>query len=163
MSTAEIPPPLSAQHLMRQIHEALTPFVETAKKGYLSIARDPLEIIEQLGQAPGRFRAILSWGGEKPEGHRASGIVTHTFLIVVSHNRGLSILKGENLFLARGDDDSLVVLNAEVRDLLRALRFPNLITDRTLTYGGTEPVAVDGTQIDAFTQTWTLRATLPSV
>ena len=161
MSTAETPAALTAQDIMRQIHEALTPFVETAKKGYLSIARDPFEIIEQLGQAPGRFRAILSWGGEKLEGHRASGIVTHTLQVVVSHNRGLSILKGENLFLARGDDDSLVQLNGEVRDLLRGLRFPVKITDERLTYAGTEPVAVDGTQLDAFTQTWTIRATLP--
>jgi len=161
MSTETPPPALAAEDIMRSIYEALVPFVETAQKGHLSIARDPLEIIEQLGQAPGRFRAILSWGGEKPEGHRASGIVTHTLQLVVSHNRGLSILKGENLFLARGDDASLVRLCGQIRELMRALRFPAKITDERLTYAGTEPVAVDGTQIDAFTQTWTLRATLP--
>lgn len=155
---------LAAEDLMKQIHEHLVPFVETASKGYLSIARDPLEIIEQLGQAPGRFRCILHWAGEAPapDTHKDSGIVTHTFQIIVSHNRGLSIVKGANLFLARGNDKPLMTLCGDVRDLLRTLRFPKDVTSVTLAYAGTEPVAVDGTQIDAYTQTWQLTAALPS-
>lgn len=158
-----VPQPLAAEDLMQRIYEHLTPFVQTAEKGFLSIARDPLEIIEQLGQAPGRFRVILNWAGEKPvEGtHRDTGVVVHEFNVVVSHNRGLGIIKGGNLFLARGDDKPLITLCGNVRDLLRSLRFPARVTDEILTYAGTDPVAVDGTQIDAFNQTWRLTAALP--
>ena len=78
---------LTAEDLLKQIHAHLTPFVEVAQKGYLSIARDPLEITELLGEAPGRFRAILNWAGEKTTGDHRSGIVTHEFTIVVSQSQ----------------------------------------------------------------------------
>ena len=158
MSTISAMP---AEELLRTIERHLTPFVTVAEKGFLSIARDPLEIFEQLGQAPGRFRTILNWAGEQPAGHKDSGIVKHTFQVVVSHNRGLSVLKGLNLGTARADDKPLYALSGSVRDLLRSLRFPDEVTSTALEYGGTEPNAVDGTMIDAVTQTWTLIATLP--
>jgi hypothetical protein len=157
---------MAAQDLMQMIFEQLKPFVEIAEKGYLSIARDPLDIIEQLGEAPGRFRVILNWAGEKkaPNTHRDSGIVVHDFQVVVSANRGLHILKGANLFLPRASQGTkpLIQQVGEMRELMRQLRFPDGITSQILDYQGTEPVAVDGTQIDAFTQTWQLTATLPS-
>lgn len=156
------PAALPAEDLLKLIEAHLRQFVEVAEKGYLSIARDPLEIIEQLGQAPGRFRTILNWAGESPQGHKTSGIVRHTFQVIVSHNRGLSIIKGLNLTTGRAGDKPLITLCGNVRDLLRTLRFPDGVTSISLEYGGTEPIAVDGTQIDAFTQTWTLIAALPA-
>jgi hypothetical protein len=157
-----IPAALSAQEIMQRIYDSLKPVVEQNLKGHLSIARDPLEVIEQLGQSPGSFRAILNWAGEAPTGHKDSGIVIHSIQITVSHNRGLSIIRGSNLFLGRGDNPALVVLSDQVRRLMRRLRFPNQVTSVTLEYGGTDPVGVDGSMIDAFTQTWRLTAAVPS-
>lgn len=147
---------------MKIMHGHLKNPVEIGMSGALSTARDPAEVIEQLSLAPGKFRVILNWAGELPEGHRASGIVEHTFEVTVSHNRGLLLMKGLNVFEPRGDQKPLMTLSGMVRDHLRTLCFPNGVTNVTLTYGGTVPVQVDGTNIDAFTQTWRLKASLPA-
>lgn len=155
---------LSAEDLMKRMYDELKPFVEVHAKGHLSVARDPLEIIELLGTGPGTFRVILNWAGERlaPGTHRDSGVVVHEFTVTVSHNRGLSILPGQSAFvLARGEGKTLVALNAIVREKMRGLRFPDGVTDQILTYQGTEPIVADEKPIDAFTQTWNLTAILP--
>ena len=156
---------LSAQDLLKRLYTELWPFVEVHAKGHLSIARDPYEVIELLGQAPGSFRVILNWTGEHlaPDTNRDTGVVVHEFQVTVSHNRGLSIISGASAFIPDrpGEDKTLVALTVIVRDKLRGLRFPGGVTDEVLTYVGTEPVAVDKTPLDAFTQTWTLMAILP--
>jgi len=155
---------LTAGQLLQRMYDHLKPYVELAQRGHLSVARDPYEVVEQLGQAPGSFRCILLWSGEKmTDGtNRDSGIVTHEFLVTVSHNRGLSLISGASAFLPRNNDTApLVTLHAAVRDKLRGMRFDDGVTDRILTYRGCDPVALDGKPIDAFTQTWNLTAILP--
>jgi hypothetical protein len=165
METAPTPQPLTIEELMQRIYGALKPFVEEHARGHLSIARDPYEMLELLGQAPGSFHCMLLWTGDKAFGDRYSGIVNHEFHVTVSHNRGLSLLRGESMYLGnvpRGHDDKpLVALLAIVRDKLWAMEFPDRVTDRKLIYVGTDPVVIDNTPIDAFTMTWTLRAVLP--
>lgn len=154
---------LSAEDIMKRFFEALEPFVVTASSGHLSVARDPVEVLELLGQAPGSFRVILAWWGEKPTGSKYSGIVEHEIHVIVSQNRGLPLLKGANLFLSAANpgDPTLTNLVGQVRDLLRGLEFPDKITEKVLTYAGCDPVAVDGTAIDAYTLVFRLIAALP--
>jgi hypothetical protein len=153
---------LSAEDLSKQIFQALEPYVVINQGGHLSVARDPLDIIELLGEGAGTFRVIIAWNGEKPQGHKYSGIVEHEWRVVISQNRGLPHLSGSGLFLGRNDGaPTLVAQASRVRELLRSLRFPDRITEKILTYAGTEADAVNGQLIDSFTQTWRLIAALP--
>lgn len=154
---------LSAEQLSLIIFEALKPYVEISQKGRLSVARDPLDIIELLGEGPGTFRVIIAWSGEKPQGNKYSGIVEHEWRVVVSANRGLPLLTGSNLFLPRSTTTgpTLIEWHSRVRDILRQLQFPDRITEKVLTYAGAEPDAINGQLIDSYTQTWRLIAALP--
>lgn len=143
------------------LKDALRPFVETTKKGVFSTAGDQLEVLQLLGESPGRFRVILAWEGEETIGQHSSGIVQHEIHVIVSHNRGLSILRGENLSVRRADDPSLMALTNEVRDLVRSLVLPNLRTSKLFEYGGAKAVVVEGTPIDAYRLTFAIKAAIP--
>lgn len=135
---------LNNKELFAKIVADLKPYVTATLYGFLSVARDPFEVIELLGEAPGRFRVILAWDGEDQAGISArSGVVNHKFRIVVSHNRGLSILRGENRTVARGEDKPLMELANLVRDRARSIALPNNETGRVLEYKGCEPIRAE--------------------
>lgn len=159
-------PALNAKDLFALLRADLEPYVQDTLRGIFSVARDPFEVIELLGEAPGRFRVILAWEGEEPLGELAtSGIAAHTFKVVVSHNRGLSILRGENRSGGTRDERPLLELAQLVRDRLRSAVMPNQDTGRRLQYRGCSPVRaeVEGaalTQLDAYELRFTLPAAL---
>jgi len=159
-------PALNAKDLFALLVADLAPYVKDTLHGLFSVARDPFEVIELLGEAPGRFRVILSWEGEEPVGTRPqSGIVRHRLKAVVSHNRGLSILRGENRTVARGEDAPLMELAQLVRDRLRSALLPEGDTAHQLEYAGTEPIRAETTQglaaqLDAFEINFRLLAAL---
>ena len=153
---------LDAPKLFDLIREDLRPYVETQLKGIVSIAGDQFEVLELLGEAPGRFRVILSWVGEKPAGkHKDTPVVEHEFRIIVSHNRGLAILRGESQVIGRAGQASLLTHANEVRDRLRRLLFPEGDTEGTMTYGGCDPIEIDDRQLDAYALTFRLKAAIP--
>lgn len=157
---------LNAHHLFALLVADLEEYVVDALHGIFSVARDPFEVIELLGEAPGKFRVILAWEGEESIGTRPqSGIVKHRFKVVVSHNRGLSILRGENRTVARGDDPPLMELAQLVRDHLRSALLPDGETGIQLEYAGCDPIRAETTQglaaqLDAFELTFRLPAAL---
>lgn len=159
-------PALNAKDLFALLVADLRPYVTDTLMGIFSVARDPFEVIELLGEAPGRFRVIFSWEGEESIGTRPqSGVVKHRFKVVVSHNRGLSILRGENRTVARGEDKPLMELAQLVRDRLRSALLPDGATGIQLEYGGCEPIRAETTQglaaqLDAFELTFRLVAAL---
>lgn len=157
---------MNAEALFTFIEADLRPYVEGFLKGHLSIAKDPFEVTELLGEGPGRFRVILAWDGEEIVGESGSrsGIVAHRIRAVVSHNRGLSVLKGENIAIKRGNDRSLMALTTLVRDRLRTLTLPAPATSRVLEYQGSDPVSVDAdgkvAKLDAFETRWRVYAAM---
>lgn len=157
---------LNAKDVFSLLAADLGSYVRETLNGIFSVARDPFEVIELLGEAPGRFRVILSWEGEEPAGTSPrSGIVKHKLKAVVSHNRGLSILRGENRTVARGEDKPLLEIASLVRDRLRTSRLPNTDTGRELEYRGCAPIRAEtaqglAAQLDAYELTFELVASL---
>jgi hypothetical protein len=154
----------SPADLFALIEGDLRPWVETEKNGRLSIAKDPFEVQELLGEAPGRFRVILAWDGEKSIGHHQTGVVAHELRVIVSHNRGLAAIKGSNLSAGRAGDVPLMKLATDVRDRLRTINLPNNQTSRQLQYLGCEPVSIESEgrsfQLDAYQLTFRLPAAI---
>lgn len=157
---------LNAEELFALIKGDLKPYVEGTLSGIFSEARDPFEVIELLGEAPGRFRVILAWDGENPAAGTLpiSGIGTHKLKVVVSHNRGLSILRGVSLHAAEAGRPSLMTLTRQVRDRLRTLLFSPSDTSRRLAYQGATPIRAEiegkATQLDAYELNFELTAAL---
>jgi hypothetical protein len=91
--------------------------------------------------------------------------VKHKLKAVVSHNRGLSILRGENRTVTRGEDKPLMELAQLVRDRLRTALLPNGETGRALEYRGCSPIRAEtaqglAAQLDAYELTFELVAAL---
>lgn len=154
--------PKTPAELFNLLATDLAAYAELAEvKALFSRAKDPFHVVELLGEGPGRFRIILAWLGEDREGagHR-SGIVKHRFTVTVSMGRGLSIMAGKNLTVARGDDLPLLDRVAGVRDRVRSCPFPVDDTEKLMEYAGAEPVAYEGMILDAYQLTFFLRAAL---
>ncbi len=153
--------PLQTHELFKLIADDLTAFAP-AVKGVFSRARDPFEVIELLGESPGKFRVILLWTGEDIAGDsRRSGVVETKFSVTVSHNRGLGIVQGGNLTVGRGTEPPLQELLGLVRERLRSLVLPDVTTARLLEYIGCEPVKYEGAPLDAYELRFATFAALP--
>jgi hypothetical protein len=154
---------LNQVDLFNLIKGDLAPYLATLG-GLLSIARDPWEVQELLAEAPGRFRVILAWDGEDTLGDHRSGIVAHKFKAIVSHNRGLALIKGTNLSLNRATDAPLMTLANQVRDRMRTMAFQNNPTSILLQYQGADLVKVDtqtqSLQLDAYELRWRFPAAI---
>lgn len=154
--------PLNAHELFNLLADDLTAFAAD-ESAQFSRAADPFHILELLGEAPGKFRIILGWLAETIEGHHRSGIVKHRFVVVVSANRGLQVVQGKQLSVARGSEDPLMQRVAAVRDRVRSFSFPTdeKQTEGVVEYGGCEPTKFEGVNLDAYELTFYLRAALP--
>ena len=134
-----------------------------AQKGQLSVANDPFEVIELLGESPTGFRVIILWeGDEDATGQPLAGIVNNTIAVIVSHNRGLRMWKGENLHKDYGDQPALLTRLADLRAQIRAYEWPEDLTDSHLLYLGTQPETTpEGLPLDAYRMRFRLTTVIP--
>lgn len=141
---------MTTNALFDEIAESLAGFAAYAG-GQFSRARDPFEVLELLGNGPGKFRVILMWQGDEPAGDQpTSGIVETRFVVTVSSNRGLPALLGGNLTAPPTGDVSLMDWVNDVSCLLRALNIADTGTSHKLRYGGCAAVEYEGARLDAY-------------
>ena len=158
MSTAA--QPLNDEQLFAVIADQLAPAV-AALQGKFSIAQDPFEVMELLGQGPGTFRVILHDDGEDRAGDSTFAAMTlHRYKVTVSTNRGLPLILGQPVVKGDASTPSLLARTNAVRDAMRAFEIPNC-TWKRLSYQGRATVTYDGARLDAYELTFTLLAALP--
>jgi hypothetical protein len=120
------------------------------KKGVASIAEDDFHVIELLSESPTGFRVICHWYGDKDQTDQPrAGIVTNELHVIISQNRGLTARAGSNKIVPRAGQQPLYVLVSQCRAAVRAIAWPEGVTDQLVTYKGCEPVVVDDMPLDA--------------
>lgn len=151
---------MTTNALFDEIAETLAGFADHAN-GQFSRARDPFEVLELLGNGPGKFRVILMWQGDEPAGQEpTSGIVESRFVVTVSSNRGLPAIQGGNLSAPPTGGVSLMDWVNDVRCLLRALNISDTGTSHKLRYGGSAAVEYEGARLDAYELRFSIFAAL---
>jgi hypothetical protein len=112
---------MSPAALLRYLRNDLEPWC-TARKGVLSIAGDPGQVLDFLAQAPHSFRVVLSWGGDDGKDEmEESGIVDNHFEVWLIQAKGLRATPGE--YLVKGEPAFLELLS-DLRARVRSLGFP---------------------------------------
>jgi hypothetical protein len=120
---------------LEKLYNDLAPWV-AARHGYLSLAGDPGEVIEFLCQGPNTFRVVLHWAGDQDNTEQAlGGIVDNTFEVWLIKAKGLLLKPGEHLI--KGNPPFLALLS-DLRMAIRAMEFPEEVTNRYLLYKGAE-------------------------
>lgn len=123
--------PLSPAQLLKYLYDDLTPWV-AARKGYLSIAGDPGEVLEYLADGPQSFRVVLAWQGDQDQaGTEYAGITENTFEVWLIKSKGLPVTPG--IALIKGDPAFLDLLS-DLRARVRSLQFPEEATSQQLFY-----------------------------
>ena len=154
---------LTPSDLLTLLYTNLTAWV-SARKGYLSLAGDPGEVIEALTDAPGSFRVVLSWAGDDDQtGQALGGIVDNTFEVWLIKAKGLRIKPGEHLI--KGEPPFLKLLS-DLREELRSLEFPEEVTNCYLLYKGAkqfEPELALQMPTVGWKMTFELTSALPGV
>ena len=153
---------LSTDELLRFIRDSIGPWV-AARRGTLSIAADPWNVLEILGTRPGGFRVVVLWAGDKKRGeHEEAGVVDHSFQIVTGMGRALTREPGLHLADGASGAEPLYKLIGELREVLRGLQFPDGVTEGALNYLGTDSFTTpEGLAIDSYVSTFQLGAYLP--
>ena len=154
--------PLTTDQLLRFIRDSIKPWV-AARRGAVSIAADPWNVLEILGTRPGGFRVVVLWAGDKKRGeHEEAGVVDHNVQIVTSMGRALTREPGQHLADGASGAEPLYKLIGELRETLRGLQFPDGVTEGALNYLGTDSFTTpEGLAIDAYVSTFQLGAYLP--
>jgi len=122
-----------------------------SKGGKSHFAGDPFEPFEILSAGPVGFTVIFSWEGDEPlVDNPDAPVELNTFKIIVSQNRGMSILLGEALVKGRAGQEPLWKVCRELRDLVRALVWDDGVNRQRMSYRGSKPViAPQGVALDA--------------
>ena len=129
----EEPTPLSPAGLLSFLREDLAGWV-AERKGYLSIAGDPGEVLEALTDGPANFRVVLAWTGDDDQtGQCEAGIVDNSFDVWLIKARGLPLKAGTNLI--SGEVPFLTLLS-DLRSRVRSCLFPVDVTNRQVLYKG---------------------------
>ena len=119
--------------LLKTLYNDLAPWV-AARKGYLSLAGDPGEVLEALADGPQSFRVILAWSGDDDQtGQAQAGIVDNTFEVWLIKAKGMKLKAG--LHLIKGNPPFLSLLS-DLRARVRSLVFPDGVTSGFLLYKG---------------------------
>lgn len=127
--------PLSPADLLLLLEARLKPWA-AARKGLISIAGDPGDLLEALGEGPKTFRVVLNWAGDDDQtGQEEAGIVTNRIEVWLIKSKGLRLKPGDHL--VRGAAPFLQLLS-DLRAWLRAMEFPDDVTDNTLLYKGAQ-------------------------
>ncbi len=112
----------------------------TPRKGVISIAGDPGDVLESLADAPKSFRVTLCWSGDDDQaGHEEAGIVDNHFEVWLIKAKGMRINPGESLVKGTKDDPAFLKLLADLRARVRSLAFPEDFTYGRLFYKGCKP------------------------
>lgn len=124
---------LSTCDIFKRIQCDLDPWAKD-RRGYVSIAGDPGELIEMLADKPAGFRVVLSFTGDDDQtGQELAGIVTNTFDFWLIKAKGLQLKPGENLI--NGDPPFLQLLT-DLRARIRSMVFPAGVTNERFLYKG---------------------------
>jgi hypothetical protein len=127
--------PISPAGLLLLLEARLAPFC-AARKGLLSLAGDPGDLMEALGEGPKTFRVVLNWAGDDDQtGQAEVGIVTNKLEVWLIKAKGLRLKPGDHL--VRGAAPFLSLLS-DLRAWLRAMEWPADVTDQTLLYRGAQ-------------------------
>jgi hypothetical protein len=125
--------PMEPSQLLELLYKDLEPWVK-ARRGYLTLAGDPGEVLEALVDGPNTFRVVLHWVGDEDNTEQAlGGIVDNTFEVWLLKNKGMRIKPGE--FLIKGNPPFLSLLS-DLRAEIRSLEFPEDVTNRYFLYRG---------------------------
>jgi hypothetical protein len=168
---ATLPPVSRADYytpdaLLTELRADLEPWVR-AKKGDLSIARDPYHFLELLAESPSGFRVVLHWDGEANPGDDAQAGVFATQRISagVTANLGLTAKPGEALHKPTANRAALLRLLADVRERLRSYVWPDETTARYMLYKGADAIVLpdSGVPLTGFRLNFELTIALPPV
>lgn len=139
------------EQLLQYLHDDLVPFVRE-HKGLLSIAADPYNFLELLGEAPSGWRLVLHWAGdENQSADTPAAFLRNEFHVGITCNLGLTAKPGEAVMKKRpGNAPSLLKLVQLTRARVRSLVFGANTTGQP-SYLGCDPVVLpDGTPLAAY-------------
>jgi len=128
--------------ILEALRADLEPWVKT-KRGQLSIALDPWNVLELLVNGPQGFQVILHWGGDDATGDQpAEPLADNTLEVIVGYNLGLNARPDLALVKNLPERPSLLKLVNDVRARVLSYVFPPDVTMQTPEYAGCKPVTL---------------------
>jgi len=117
---------MTAAEIIQTLRADLEPYV-AAKRGAVSVARDPYHVIELLYLTPDGFLVVINFAGDEDLGQsRFTGVARLKLDVIVSQQRGLAAEPGiELLESSEPGDDPLFILVSKIRARCRAIQFPD--------------------------------------
>lgn len=113
---------------------------EQEQKVRVSVAGDPLNVLESLITGPAGYMVVLHWAGDQMTGRHQDPKSANQIEVVVGYNLGLRMPLEEAIWKTTEKRPSLLKLVGDVRSWLLTLQFPEDETDQFFTYQGTETV-----------------------
>ena len=137
--------------MMTALYDDLLPWVE-GKKGRLSVAKDPWNVLEILVNGPQGFQVILHWGGDSDVGELPGEPMAENIIeVIVGYSLGLQAKPDVALIKNQATRSSLLKHVNDVRARVLAYVFPAEETGESLQYAGCEPlVTPDGIPLAAY-------------
>ncbi|WP_414664901.1 hypothetical protein [Horticoccus sp. 23ND18S-11] len=152
--------------ILTEMRADLEPWVR-AKKGELSIARDPFHFLELLAESPASFRVVLHWDGESNPGDepQAGVFAAQKISLGVTANLGLTAKPDEALHKATANRAALLRLLADVRDRARSYVWPDETTARYMLYKSADVIVLpdSGLPLAGYRLNFELTIALPPV
>lgn len=148
--------------LLLALHADLAPFV-AAKKGKLLVSGTYVETIEILGATPNGFLCIIEWlGEENPDPENDLGVVRQEIGLYLAINPGLTLNKGEVLWLSE-NGKTLIERCNQIRDRIREIVLPDdEANDRNFEYRECRQVVTpDGIPLRAYRLLFQIQNALP--
>jgi hypothetical protein len=120
-----------------------------AKKGELSVARDPYNFLELLAESPAGWRVVLHWDGEtNPSDDAQVGVfAAQKISLGLTANLGLTAKPDESLHKPSPARAALLKILADVRERVRGKVWPDDITARYMLYKGTDAIVLPDSAI----------------
>jgi hypothetical protein len=122
---------MSPDRIVQWLRNDLEPWCHK-RRGHVSIAGDPGNLLDLLAEQPHGFRVIIAWAGDDDQtGMEEAGIVENHVEVWLCKAKGLKMTPGESLVKGTERDPAFLLLLSDLRVRLRSLAFPH---DET-TYG----------------------------
>ncbi len=159
-------PMFAPDTLLKAVYDDLKPWI-TERKGAISLAGDPNEVIDALMDGPKSFRVVLNWAGDKDQtGQPFVGIVDHSLEVYLIKSKGLRLNPGELLIAGPVDNPPFLRLLSDLRSRLRSWTYPVDDTNQYLLYKGTDqldPVHLAQLPTTGFKMTFELTAAIENI